>query len=59
MNTTEITKTINQKIKSLKHEVDDISDGGCLQSLAKKLKDIKKNINNFINVIDETNKLEE
>jgi len=50
-----LTKVINGKIKLLKNQVDNISDGGCLQSLQIRLEEIRKDINNFILLIDETN----
>ena len=44
--------------KGLKIEVDGIADGGCLQNLEIRLQEIQQTINNFIILINETNKEE-
>jgi len=51
----ELTEQINNKIKSLKNEVDSILNGGCLGALKNKLDAIQIDIKGIISLIDNEN----
>ncbi len=50
--TKDLTEVINNKIKSLKMKVDDISDGGCLGVLKGKLDEIQQEIRSMVLIIN-------
>ncbi|MCD4674970.1 MAG: hypothetical protein K8S18_03110 [Desulfobacula sp.] len=59
MNTIELTETVNNRIKSLKNEVDAIPEGGGLEILQHRLENIQENIKGFVSLIDDEKRGEE